>query len=127
MVLQHSLLFQLPSLPTRMNTGDFYITRHSNLSEIHVVFHLVVDDSLQGEISSRHPVIIACRNVIKTAFHNDITTLTLPLFLVHEMTEVTSKCLSYLIWTYSKVISNINLGNDNSMVPKKGRTYLQMY
>lgn len=71
-----------------LKTGDCYVTRHSNLAEVHIVFHLTVDDSLNSsEISSRHPTILALRNILKVACMCDITTLTLPLLLVHEMTE----------------------------------------
>lgn len=28
-----------------LQTGDIFITKHSNLDEVHVVFHLIVDDS----------------------------------------------------------------------------------
>jgi len=72
-------------------TGDFYVTRHSNLSEVHVVFHLVSDDSVSvtsSELTSRHPIISACRNVLKLCFRYDIRHITLPLLLVHEMNEV---------------------------------------
>jgi hypothetical protein len=74
----------------RPSPGDFYTTRHSNLSEVHVVFHLVADDSLRSlasDISSRHPVIMGIRNVLKACFRYDVNTLTLPLLLVHEMSE----------------------------------------
>ncbi|XP_013416133.1 protein C12orf4 homolog [Lingula anatina] len=72
----------------RMQNGDFYITKHSNLSEVHVVFHLVSDDSVKnGDISSRHPLILAIRNVLKVCSRNDVTTLTIPLLLAHEMSE----------------------------------------
>jgi hypothetical protein len=71
-----------------LQTGDVYITRHSNLAEVHVIFHLVVDDSLRSnEINSRHPVILGLRNILKMACSNDITTLTLPVLLMHEMME----------------------------------------
>ncbi|KAJ9586337.1 hypothetical protein L9F63_020045 [Diploptera punctata] len=71
-----------------LQTGDVYITRHSNLAEVHVIFHMVVDDSLRSsEINSRHPSILGLRNILKTACSNDITTLTLPVLLMHEMTE----------------------------------------
>ena len=75
--------------------GEVYVTRHSNLAEVHVVFHLVVDDSVQtlrSDLSSRHPVIMGVRNVLKACFHYDIHTITLPLLLVHEMTEVSRFC-----------------------------------
>ncbi|OWF51817.1 protein C12orf4-like [Mizuhopecten yessoensis] len=72
----------------RIQVGDFYITKHSNLSEVHSVFHLVIDDSIRSiDISSRHPVILSIRNIIKLCFRSDITTLTIPLLLSHEMSE----------------------------------------
>ncbi|XP_049822673.1 protein C12orf4 homolog [Aethina tumida] len=68
--------------------GDFYMTRHSNLAQVHVIFHMVSDDSLRGgEINSRHPVVLGLRNILKTACSNDITSLTIPLLLQYEMTE----------------------------------------
>lgn len=71
-----------------LQTGDVYITRHSNLAEVHVIFHMVVDDSLRSnDINSRHPAILGLRNILKTACSNDITTLTVPVLLMHEMTE----------------------------------------
>lgn len=40
--------------------------RHSNLSGVHVVFHVVCDDSVSGTgVTSRHPVILGLRNVLK--------------------------------------------------------------
>jgi len=73
---------------TKLQSGDFYITRHSNLCETHVVFHLISDEMLDnGNVSSRHPVIIGMRNLLKTACMNDVTTLTIPLLLSHRMTE----------------------------------------
>jgi hypothetical protein len=73
---------------TVLNTGDFYLTKHSNLCETHTIFHMVVDDSLDNiNISSRHPVIMGLRNVLKTACLNDVTSLTVPLLLGHSMTE----------------------------------------
>lgn len=71
----------------RLFTGDFYLTRHSNLSEIHTVFHLVTDDSVRGDITSRHPIIMSLRSIIKLCFRYDITTLSIPLLLTHRMSE----------------------------------------
>ncbi|XP_015112334.1 protein C12orf4 homolog [Diachasma alloeum] len=71
-----------------LQTGDVFITRHSNLAQVHVVFHMVVNDSLRsGDINSRHPAILGLRNILKTACVNDVTTITIPVLLVHEMTE----------------------------------------
>ncbi|XP_060575624.1 protein C12orf4 homolog [Ruditapes philippinarum] len=71
----------------KLFTGDFYLTKHSNLSEVHTVFHLVTDDSLRFDVTSRHAVILALRNIIKLCCRYDITTLTIPLLLTHEMSE----------------------------------------
>ncbi|XP_070156363.1 FERRY endosomal RAB5 effector complex subunit 3 isoform X2 [Polyergus mexicanus] len=71
-----------------LQTGDVFVTRHSNLTQVHVVFHMVVNDSLRsGDINSRHPAILGLRNILKTACCNDVTTLTIPVLLVHEMSE----------------------------------------
>ncbi|KAK3090690.1 hypothetical protein FSP39_013761 [Pinctada imbricata] len=73
---------------SKLQTGDFYLTKHSNLSEVHAVFHLVTDDSIRSsDITSRHPVILSIRNIIKLCFRYDINTLTIPLLLSNEMTE----------------------------------------
>ncbi|XP_035674348.1 protein C12orf4 homolog [Branchiostoma floridae] len=72
----------------RLQAGDFYITRHSNLAEVHVVFHLVADDSLRStNINARNPTILGLRSILKVACRHDILTLTVPLLLVHEMGE----------------------------------------
>lgn len=69
--------------------GDFYVTKHSNLSQVHVVFHIVADESIKNiDINSRHAVVLGLRNILKTACSNDITSLTMPLLLDYELAEV---------------------------------------
>lgn len=52
------------------------------------MFHLVCDESVRsGDINSRHPVLLGLRNVLRTAVMSDVTTLTVPLLLVHELSE----------------------------------------
>ncbi|KAG0428500.1 hypothetical protein HPB47_024523, partial [Ixodes persulcatus] len=71
-----------------LQPGDFYVTRHSNLSEAHVVFHVVGDESLRGaDVGSRHPVILGLRNVLRVAHERDVCGVTLPLLLSHELYE----------------------------------------
>jgi len=71
-----------------LQTGDFYVTQHSNLAQVHVVFHLVTDESVgRTNITSRHPIIIGLRNILLSAATHNITNLTIPLLLVHELTE----------------------------------------
>ncbi|XP_050532362.1 protein C12orf4 homolog isoform X2 [Daktulosphaira vitifoliae] len=85
--------FLSPELQARRNKskllqcGDVYITKHSNLASVHLIFHMVIDDSLKSDTNSRHPVILGLRNILKAACSYDITMITIPLFLNHEMTE----------------------------------------
>ncbi|XP_069484407.1 ferry endosomal RAB5 effector complex subunit 3 isoform X2 [Ambystoma mexicanum] len=68
--------------------GEFYLSRHSNLSEIHVVFHLCVDDNVRsGNITARDPAIMGLRNILKVCCTHDVTTISIPLLLVHDMSE----------------------------------------
>lgn len=71
-----------------LSTGDLYVTRHSNLSEVHVVYHVVCDETSSSDLTSRHPVILAYRSVLKLCFRHDVRQISLPLLLVNEMTEV---------------------------------------
>lgn len=92
---------------SHMKIGDFYVTKHSNLSQVHSIFHLVANERKavenssvptspstpnktlkQSELSSRHPVILGLRNILKTCITNNVNTLTIPLLLTHEMNEV---------------------------------------
>lgn len=95
----------------RLKCGDFYMTRHSNLCEIHVLFHMMsksckkktTSDSggegADGEeeehpplssaekVNSRHPVVMGLRSVLKTASLCGVTTLTIPLLLSMSLTD----------------------------------------
>ncbi|XP_077995814.1 ferry endosomal RAB5 effector complex subunit 3-like [Glandiceps talaboti] len=76
------------SVSPNLQPGDYYLTRHSNLAEVHCVFHLVVDDGIRAsDITSRNPSIIGLRNILKCSSQHDILTITIPLFLVYEMSE----------------------------------------
>ena len=89
-----------------LNVGDFYLTKHSNLSQCHVLFHLLTQNETEQEetepssssngtrqtlkhsdLSSRHPVILGLRNILKSCINHNIQTLTFPLLLTHEMTD----------------------------------------
>ncbi|VIO97674.1 Uncharacterized protein BM_BM2950 [Brugia malayi] len=73
---------------SQLPVGSLYVTRHSNLSSIQVVYHLVVDKSLEDdEISSRHPCINGLRNAIRLSSKFGVTTFTLPLLLVGKANE----------------------------------------
>jgi len=71
-----------------LQPGDFYLTRHSNLAQVHAVFHLAVDDSVRdGSMTSRHFAILSIRNILKMCSQFDLTTICIPLLLTHEMGE----------------------------------------
>ncbi|KAL4711586.1 hypothetical protein ACJJTC_003603 [Scirpophaga incertulas] len=72
--------------------GDVFITRHSNLPDVHLVFHLVGDDAAlrAGDITSRHPAMLGLRNVLKAAACNDVSSISIPLLLRHELSEETT-------------------------------------
>jgi len=46
------------------------------------------------EINSRDPVILGLRNILKTACLHDVTTITVPALLAHEMADVSRPSVS---------------------------------
>lgn len=49
---------------------------------------MVSDESLRSaDINSRHPALLGLRHILRTAVVSDITMLTIPLLLVHELSE----------------------------------------
>lgn len=71
--------------------GDVYITRHSNLHKVQIVYHLVVDETLQSvEINSRHPCLAGIRNIIRTAARYNTSTIHIPLLLIDRPDESTT-------------------------------------
>ena len=72
-------------------TGDVYVTRHSNLASFHVAFHLAVDHEVtKASLSSRSAVVAGLRNVLFSAFQCDCRNITLPLLLVHILPDSAS-------------------------------------
>lgn len=83
--------------------GDVYITRHSNLAGgigglagggggITVVFHLVYDETVESDedrVRSTSPLNYALSTILRTCFDYDVTTLSLPLFLIPMLSEFT--------------------------------------
>lgn len=103
-----------------LQTGDVFITRHSNLAQVHVIFHMVSDDStLSKDMNSRHPVLLGLRNILKTACSHDVTSLTIPLLLNYEMTEVRLIVNGRF---FGVLIGVLFVGNDRAVVHEKGGT-----
>jgi len=67
-----------------LNEGDFFVTCHSNLPLIHVVFHLVVNDAHNAatELYSRSKCINGYKNILSYAHKYDINNLTIPLLIL---------------------------------------------
>ena len=108
-----------PIDPRTLHDGDTYITRHSNLSEVHAIFHLVTNDDVGSiDLPSRHSVIAGLRNVLNLAFQYDIYVLSVPLLLVNQMqpdmtvawcvrrAEVVLKCFKGFMLENSHLASN---------------------
>ena len=65
-------------------TGTCYITRHSNLKQVHTVFHLVsTTHEVQKDINSRDPLLSGLKSALRIAFENRVNNLVIPLFLTH--------------------------------------------
>lgn len=73
--------------------GDIYVTKHSNLSRVHVIFHLVANTAAlkspesSATVSSRHPSILGLRHILKLMSSHDVSTLMIPILLCHELSE----------------------------------------
>ncbi|KAI9011231.1 hypothetical protein BC832DRAFT_590474 [Gaertneriomyces semiglobifer] len=70
-----------------LEEGDFFITRHSNLPLLHVIFHLVVND-VSEPLTSRSPVLAGYRSILSTAYHYDVHNLTVPVLLSSSQVRV---------------------------------------
>lgn len=87
-----SSLFGSPSSPSplssstssmqaqKLQPGDFFVTTHSNLGKVQVVFHMVGE---RQNVANSWPQLLAgLKNILTVASHYDITTLSLPVLLV---------------------------------------------
>ncbi|RIA93487.1 hypothetical protein C1645_874088 [Glomus cerebriforme] len=80
---------------SEVQEGDFFITKHSNLPLVHVVFHLVIEfESITSSVlTQRSPVVEGLRNILRTIDRFDITSISLPFLLlpsdVDPFTDVT--------------------------------------
>lgn len=115
-----------------LETGDCYITKHSNLANAHVVFHLVTDDSLKnGEVNSRHPIMASLRKILRVAHMYDIKTISIPLLLVDEMdeeiltvnwclrrAELVLKCVKGFLIEMASLSTGVEQGTIQFLVPK---------
>ncbi|KAJ3056747.1 hypothetical protein HK097_004608 [Rhizophlyctis rosea] len=74
-----------------LRDGDFFITRHSNLGLVQVVFHLCIDESNEGELTSRSTLITGYRSILRVAQRWDVHSITLPLLLLPDTVALSPK------------------------------------
>lgn len=115
-----------------LETGDCYVSKHSNLANAHVIFHLVTDDSLKnGELNSRHSILASLRNILRVAQMYDIKTISIPLLLVDEMdeeiltvnwclkrAELVLKCVKGFLIEMASMATGVEQGTIQFLVPK---------
>lgn len=87
-----------------MPAGDFFITKHSNLADVNVVFHLIVDpktnilnifqqfsftssDNINSELHQDSPVLVGLRSLLAVAARYDVETVTFPILLLLDSEE----------------------------------------
>lgn len=72
-----------------LRTGEFFITRHSTLDNVHVVFHLVGQTAgADAALDTKAALLRGLRNILALAAQYDVTSLTLPVLLVDRGAEV---------------------------------------
>ncbi|KAJ3299844.1 hypothetical protein HK104_006581 [Borealophlyctis nickersoniae] len=123
---------------TVLQEGDFFVTKHSNLPQINVVFHLIVDESSQTELTGRSPIISGYRSILRAAHRWDVHSITLPLLLlpddpdtsmmsvaalsdnaIYKRAELVLKSTKGLIVEYSRLTKH---AGDSSGIEKHGRS-----
>ncbi|KAJ3199911.1 hypothetical protein HDU82_009326 [Entophlyctis luteolus] len=69
--------------------GDFFVTRHSNIPEVHVLFHLIIPETRAAvvEFSSQTDVMLGYRNILKLARDYKILNLTIPVIFQPPVEE----------------------------------------
>lgn len=66
--------------PQKLQPGDFFVTTHSNMGKVQVVFHMVGER--QNMENSWPQLLAGLKNIMTVASHYDITTLSIPTLLV---------------------------------------------
>ncbi|EPZ34421.1 hypothetical protein ROZALSC1DRAFT_29293 [Rozella allomycis CSF55] len=72
---------------TDIKEGDFFITRHSNLPKIHVLFHLVTNSTQAVDLNSRSLLISNLKSILRVCHRNEINTVSLPLLWDPSITD----------------------------------------
>lgn len=65
-----------------LNVGDFFVTTHSNLKGIHVVFHLAVEKKHNQETTTK--LLSGLKNILTVANRYDMESLSIPILLIQN-------------------------------------------
>jgi Uncharacterised conserved protein (DUF2362) len=76
----------------RLKPGDFFVTKHSNLSQCHLVFHMVADAAdasalITGSASVAPALVAGLCNVLALASHYGVATLALPVLMLRDVPD----------------------------------------
>lgn len=69
-------------LGNSLQVGDFFITTHSNLKDVHVIFHLAVNRKHDNDVTKT--LINGLRNIFVIANRYDIESITFPVLLIQN-------------------------------------------
>ncbi|KAM9955468.1 hypothetical protein ACTFIW_010464 [Dictyostelium discoideum] len=102
----------------KLSNGDFFITKHSNLSDVQVVFHLVIDSKNRtplggdNQLSTTSDIAKGLRNILLTASKYGIGNITIPICLTESELDLNvtnsnllSRCVSVLSVTRASLTS----------------------
>ena len=110
------------------------MTRHSNLSQVHMVFHLVVTDDkdvLSPSLRSRHSIIAGLKNCLRFATMHEVHNITIPLLLMHTMQPVRNtmkgKRICTLFFSFFLKIEFFSVSAKCSLMRYCTRTYTGTY
>ncbi|KAI8813329.1 hypothetical protein BJ742DRAFT_479704 [Cladochytrium replicatum] len=121
-----------------LNEGDFFVTRHSNLPLVHVVFHLIYSDESSKELTNRSALLTGYRSVLRLAHHCGVNNLTIPIILLPDDTafsidsnanpatvlyrraELVLKSTKAMITEFSRAVKH---GRDSSGVDADAKTF----
>ncbi|KAM9988741.1 hypothetical protein ACTFIY_004772 [Dictyostelium cf. discoideum] len=102
----------------KLSNGDFFITKHSNLSDVQVVFHLVIDSKNRtplggdNQLPTTSDIAKGLRNILLTASKYGIGNITIPICLTESELDLNvtnsnllSRCVSVLSVTRASLTS----------------------
>jgi len=109
----------------KLEIGDFFITKHSNLGEYHVLFHYMGEDTRSPSfvaqslpIPSDSALLEGLRNIFEIVFQYDITSITLPLLLCEDLPDhlrTHAFCLTRALAVMRALRSILLTSSDNTL------------